>query len=154
MPFYKISHHNILISTNLLVNPAFGRRGSFFYVGGEVVQVIDSVQGTVIANNVKPAYSFGKRLKGLLFTSSLPRQSGIHIQPCRSVHTYFMKYPIDIVYLDANQVVVGLEQFVAPGKRGQHIPKAYSVIELAAGRIQELALEEGQKLHIQPKGEK
>lgn len=136
------------------MNPAFGRRGSFFYVGGEVVQVIDLVQGTVIAKDVKPAYSFGKRLKGLLFTSSLPRQSGIHIQPCRSVHTYFMKYPIDIVYLDANQVVVGLDQSVAPGKRGSHFPSAFSVIELAAGRIEELALEAGQKLIIQPKGEK
>lgn len=118
------------------------------------MQVIDSVQGTVIANNVIPAYSFGKRLKGLLFTTSLPRKSGIHIQPCRSVHTYFMKYPIDIVYLDANQVVVGLEQVVAPGKRGLHFPNVNSVIELAAGRIEELTLKEGQKLNIQPKGEK
>lgn len=136
------------------MNPAFGRRGSFFYVGGEVVQVIDSLQGTVIAKDVLPAYTFTKRLKGLLFTSSLPRQSGIHIQPCRSVHTFFMQYPIDIIYLDANQIVVGLEHSVAPGKRGSHVPKTYSVLELAAGRIEELAIEQGQKLHIQPKGEK
>jgi len=118
------------------------------------VQVIDSLHGTVIATEVKPAYSFMKRLRGLLFTSSLPRQSGIHIQPCRSVHTYFMQYPIDIVYLDANQIVVGLEQSVAPGKCGSHVPMTYSVLELASGRIEELGIELGQKLHIQPKGEK
>jgi uncharacterized membrane protein (UPF0127 family) len=118
------------------------------------VQVIDSLQGTVIAKDVLPAYSFARRLKGLLFTSSLPRQSGIHIQPCRSVHTFFMQYPIDIIYLDANQIIVGLEHSVAPGKRGSHVPKTYSVLELAAGRIEELAIEQGQKLHIQPKGEK
>jgi uncharacterized membrane protein (UPF0127 family) len=149
-----MKHHNILISINLFVNPAFGRRGSLFYVGGEVLQVIDSLHGTVIATEVKPAYSFMNRLRGLLFTSSLPRQSGIHIQPCRSVHTYFMQYPIDIIYLDANRIVVGLEHSVAPGKRGSHVPMTYSVLEIAAGRIEELAIEKGQKLHIQPKGEK
>ena len=136
------------------MNPAFGRRGSFFYVGGEVVQVIDSLNGTVIAKDVKPAYSFVKRLRGLLFTTSLPRQSGIHIQPCRSVHTFFMQYPIDIVYLDANQIIVGLEHSVAPGKRGSQVPMTYSVLELASGRIEELAIKVGQKIHIQSKGEK
>ncbi|WP_162920104.1 DUF192 domain-containing protein [Paenisporosarcina cavernae] len=108
----------------------------------------------VIAKNVKKAYSFPKRLRGLLFTKSLDPHSGIHIKPCRSVHTYFMKYPIDIVYLDKQNRIVGLEHFVSPGKRGLHFESAYSVLELAAGRIEELGLQEGQPINIKPKGEK
>ncbi len=118
------------------------------------MQVIDSLQGTVIAKDVSPAYSFSKRLKGLLFTSSLPRQSGIHIQPCQSVHTFWMQYPIDIIYLDVNQQIVGFEQNVAPGKIGQRFSQTHSVLELAAGRIQELAIEHGQTLTFKLKGEK
>lgn len=97
------------------------------------------------------ARSFFSRLKGLLFTKKLPYGHGIHILPCRSIHTFFMKYAIDILYLDAEQRVVGLQESLQPGRAGKMFQRTVSVIELPKGTIQETETKMGQKLIMKKK---
>ncbi|WP_245959486.1 DUF192 domain-containing protein [Neobacillus piezotolerans] len=104
--------------------------------------------GTEIADSVANADSFFKRLKGLMFTKDLPAGHGLIIQPCQSIHTFFMNYPIDVVYLDGNSIVVGIDEKISPAKIGKVRRKARSVLELPAGTIQNTDLKVGHCLSI------
>lgn len=99
-----------------------------------------------IANCIRPAYRFFKRLKGLMFTKSLPSGCGLHIKPCQSVHTFFMRYPIDVIYLNEEFVVVDVDTHFPPGKVGKLRKNARSVIEVPAGTVNRTSIEIGHKL--------
>lgn len=85
------------------------------------------------------------RMRGLLGRSELPRGEGILLRPAGSIHTFFMRFPIDVVFLDNSDTVVGVERYVKPwraaARRG-----AKSVLELAAGEADARALAAGQRL--------
>ncbi|MFC5711403.1 DUF192 domain-containing protein [Thalassorhabdus alkalitolerans] len=102
----------------------------------------------IIVEKVQGAYSFGKRLKGLMFTKSIPEDYGLHIDPCPSIHTFFMNFPIDVLYLNRQNEIVGIDEELKPGKVGRRIPKARSVIELPAGRVQASSIAVGQTVAI------
>jgi uncharacterized membrane protein (UPF0127 family) len=102
--------------------------------------------GKTIATNVNQAYRFFKRLKGLMFTKELHSGAGLHIKPCPSVHTFFMKYAIDILYLDKANVVIAIDEALAPGKVGKHYKGAVSVVELSVGSVTASETEVGQSL--------
>jgi uncharacterized protein len=90
---------------------------------------------TELADNVSKADTFYKRLKGLMFTKSLPAGHGLLIQPCQSIHTFFMNYSIDVLYLSKDFEIVGLDETLKPAKVGKYQKRAYSVLELPAGTI-------------------
>lgn len=91
--------------------------------------------GELIASDTRTAYSFFKRLRGLLFTEELPDGCAMHIQPCSSIHTFFMNYAIDVLYLDQHGMIVGMEEHLQPGKTGKRWPQVASVVELPIGKI-------------------
>ena len=88
--------------------------------------------GRVVCEQLLVAARPLRRMRGLLGRSSLPAGEGILLRPAGSIHTFFMRFPIDVVFLDAEDVVVGIEPELAPwrtaGRRG-----AAKVVELAAG---------------------
>jgi len=117
------------------------------------LKLVNLDTGEILADQVLQAYSFAKRLKGLMFTRSLASGACLHIKPCRSIHTFFMNYPIDVLHLDASNRVVGIEANVQPGKVGAAYPHSVSVVELPAGRIEQAKTKIGQTVHFKPKGE-
>jgi uncharacterized membrane protein (UPF0127 family) len=73
-----------------------------------------------------------RRLKGLLGRSALPPGEGILIRPAASIHTCFMRFAIDVVFLDRNGIVLRTVQRLRPWRAaGQR--RARAVLELAAG---------------------
>ncbi|WP_254788725.1 DUF192 domain-containing protein [Virgibacillus salinus] len=100
--------------------------------------------GQLIASDVQTAYSFRKRLKGLMFAKSLPNNFAMHIAPCSSIHTFFMKCRIDILYLSQKNEIVGMEEDFAPGKIGKRFSNVHSVVELPSGKIKTSAVNVGQ----------
>lgn len=70
------------------------------------------------------------------------------ITPCKSVHTFFMRFPIDVIYLDREMRVVALFENVPRGKTLPYHKKAYSVLELKAGMIGESSMGIGHQLCI------
>lgn len=89
----------------------------------------------VIANNAEMATSFIPRFRGLMFRSSFGEFNAMYLSPCSSIHTYFMKFPIDILCLDKNKTIVDMAASISPGKIYIPSKKTYSVIELPHGSI-------------------
>jgi uncharacterized membrane protein (UPF0127 family) len=83
------------------------------------------------------ADSFLKRLKGLMFTKVLSPQSVMYIHPCNGIHTFFMNYVIDVLYLDPNNKIIAIDENMKPGRIGKIHKKAVAVVELSKGMIGE-----------------
>ncbi|WP_163970657.1 DUF192 domain-containing protein [Oceanobacillus halotolerans] len=103
----------------------------------ETIKLINVNTDQVIADDVKGAYSFWTRLKGLMFTKRMSSQTGLHISPCTSIHTFFMNFRIDILYLNKANEIVGVDENMETGKIGKRYLNTKSVVELPAGTIKE-----------------
>jgi uncharacterized protein len=103
--------------------------------------------GRVVCEQLLVAARPLTRMRGLLGRSSLPPGEGILLRPAGSVHTFFMRFPIDVVFLDRDATVVGVEPSLAPwrlaGRRG-----AKSVVELAAGECARHGVAVGDRLQL------
>jgi uncharacterized protein len=116
----------------------FGKWQGCFFISQEVTKMLLNISnGQVLAKRVHEAYHFWSRLKGLMFTKSFPKGDALHLQPCQSIHTFFMQYNIDVLYLDKNFEIIAIEEEVKPKKVGKHMKKAYSVVELPSGLVKE-----------------
>jgi uncharacterized membrane protein (UPF0127 family) len=91
-----------------------------------------TVDGAVLCARCRIAKNPWTRMRGLLGRRRLDDGEGILLRPASSVHTFFMLFPIDVVFLDRDlsvlRVVPALSPWRAVGRRG-----AASVLELAAG---------------------
>jgi uncharacterized membrane protein (UPF0127 family) len=77
------------------------------------------------------------RLRGLAFSD--PTADALHIPHCRSVHTFGMRYPLDLVWLDGGGAVVRIDRSVPPG-RVRCCRAARSVVEMRAGGADAVAV--------------
>ncbi|MHC0036750.1 DUF192 domain-containing protein [Pseudoneobacillus sp. C159] len=112
------------------------------------MKAVNLSNGTEIATEISLAHSFFKRLKGLMFSTSLPEGHGMHIQPCQSIHTFFMNYPIDVLYLNKDYEIVGLQESFPPSKIGQVYKAGHSVLELPPGTLQKTGTKVGHKIKL------
>lgn len=90
------------------------------------------------------------RRKGLLGRDGLAPGSGLWIYPCESVHTFAMRFAIDLVYMDRDGVVKKVRSRVPPGRLSACF-SARSVIELAAGAVEATGTAVGDRIAIEPK---
>jgi uncharacterized membrane protein (UPF0127 family) len=74
------------------------------------------------------------RTRGLLGRRALPPGSGMLIDPCPSVHTWFMSFPIDVIFLDGENRVVGLKRNLKPFRMAGAW-RAVKTLELPVGTI-------------------
>lgn len=95
--------------------------------------VRNATRGLVLGFQVSGAETFRLRLLGLMFRAGLPQGEGLLIRPCRAVHTHFMRFPIDVLFLDRESRVVHLIPAMAPWKLSPTIKDADAVLELPAG---------------------
>ena len=102
-------------------------------------------QGAVVCERCEiPETAFG-RARGLLGRDGLESSAGMLIDRAGSVHMFFMRFPIDVVFLSRDRTVVGVKHGLRPwrvaGARG-----AVASLELAAGRAAEAGVERGDRL--------
>ena len=104
--------------------------------------------GTVVCESCVVADTPLKRMKGLLGRSELPRGEGLLIRPTSSIHMWFMRFPIDAVFLDRSLTVLRIRSDLAPwrmaGCRG-----AKAVLELPAGESERCVLRTGDRLVLE-----
>lgn len=112
------------------------------------MKLINKTNNTVISENVMVADTFVTRLKGLMFTKKLPEEDALHIIPCNGIHTFNMRYSIDVIYLDKSQIIIAIDEDVHPRRMGRPIKNAVSVVELPTGRVKKLAIKIGQALQF------
>ena len=106
---------------------------------------------TVLAEAAEVADTSAKRRTGLLKHSRLEAGEGLWIVPCESVHTFFMKFPIDLVYLDKERKVRKVRNAV-PAWRLSACLTAHSVLELPAGTVEKTRTTVGDELAVEKLG--
>src|SRR5438874_5886696 len=100
-----------------------------------------------LARCVDVAGDAASRRRGLLGRDGLAIGEGLWIVPCEAVHTFGMRFPIDLVYLDRNKRVKKVQHAVPRGRLSVCLP-AHSVLELAAGSAGKTGTERGDSLEF------
>jgi uncharacterized membrane protein (UPF0127 family) len=101
-----------------------------------------------LSDQVTIAGTMVSRMIGLLGKSSLSANEMLWIKNCNSIHTFFMKFPIDCVFLNKNMIVCDLRSNVVPWRIIAPVFSARTVIEMPAGQIQALNIQVGDQLHV------
>lgn len=94
------------------------------------------------------ADKFWNRTQGLLGRNDLAPNEGLWLLRCNSIHTFFMKFAIDCIFVDRKMKVVGLKSNVRPWRLLLPLWRAAHVIELAAGTIKKFGIEIGDQLNV------
>jgi len=89
----------------------------------------------VFSEHVVVAKTFAKRLVGLMFQSHLPEQEALLIKPCKSIHTFFMQFSIDVLFLSADHEIIDFIKAMPPYRLSPYQKHAASVLEVPAGLI-------------------
>ncbi len=111
----------------------------------------NQTRNTVLATAAEIADTSAKRRTGLLKHERLEPGEGLWIVPCESVHTFFMKFAIDLVYLDKNRKVRKTRNAVAPWRLSGCL-FAHSVVELPAGTVAQTGTKPGDQLEMEKTG--
>jgi uncharacterized membrane protein (UPF0127 family) len=115
------------------------------------ILVRNQTRDTVLGDSVDIADSSEKRRVGLLKHERLSPGEGLWITPCESVHTFFMKFPIDLVYLDKQRKVRKVRHRVLPWRLSMCLT-AHSILELPAGTAKQTGTLKGDTLIIEKPG--
>jgi uncharacterized protein len=115
------------------------------------VLVRNQTRATILGEAIDVADTSEKRRTGLLKHKGLEAGEGLWINPCESVHTFFMKFPIDLVYLDKKRKVRKVRNAV-PAWRLSACLVAESVLELPAGTARRTGTEQGDELVFEKLG--
>ena len=121
--------------TPLLREPAVARR------------LVNVRTGQVVARELLTAFDSTSRRKGLLGRDSLPEGSAMLIAPSNAVHTFFMRFPIDIAFVARDGRVLKVRHAV-PARRMTAAIRAYAVAELPAGALQRADVRAGDSLAL------
>lgn len=97
--------------------------------------VVNATRGTCLATRVRSADRFVDRLVGLIGRDPAADE-GLLIHPCRAVHTFGMRHPLDIAYLDDSGRIVDLDHALPPRRLSRVRRMARSVLEVHPGTLQ------------------
>ena len=101
-----------------------------------------------IASHVEVAGNSASRRQGLLKRTELDASAGLWLAPCEAIHTFGMKVPIDVVFLDRKHRAMKLVTHLVPSRISLCL-SGTSVLELASGTIQRSGLQRGDRLQFQ-----
>jgi uncharacterized membrane protein (UPF0127 family) len=113
------------------------------------LRVLNTTRHTEIGCLIEVADTAARRNKGLLGRTGLEPGEGLWIVPCEAVHTFAMKFALDLIYLDRHHRVVKVREFVRPGRISGAL-RAHSVIELPTGAIAATQTRPGDQLQMEP----
>jgi uncharacterized membrane protein (UPF0127 family) len=118
----------------------------------EPLRVGNLTRGGEVAARVQPADQAWSRMVGLLGRRRLAEDEGLLLTPCTSIHTFFMRFPIDIIYLDRQHVVLKAVRALQPFRFSACLKGCHSVLELPAGAIETSGTRVGDHLALAPSG--
>lgn len=104
-------------------------------MSSQTLRIINQTKGTILAQKAEIADTTLKRFKGLLGRTGLGESEGIVIVPCSSIHTFFMRFNIDVVFLDSQNRVVVMANSLPPWRLFSSFFKGKLVIELPTGTL-------------------
>ncbi len=114
------------------------------------IHIVNITRESVIAERCDLARTFWTRFLGLMGRHGLDDGGGLLIYPEWSIHTFFMRFPLDVLFVDRQDVVVGLREAMPPNRPYAGVRGARYVIELSPGVIAATRTEVGDHLRLSP----
>ena len=102
----------------------------------------------MVVDDLKIAKTFKERLLGLMFKRRMSGNEGLLILGCSSIHTCFMRFAIDVVFMDINHSVICIKKRIKPWRLSGFVRKAYMTLELPEGTIRKKNISLGDILII------
>ncbi|HJV64139.1 MAG TPA: DUF192 domain-containing protein [Geomonas sp.] len=112
------------------------------------MRAVNTRSGQLLAANLSVAATFLSRSKGLLGRQRLSAGEGLLIAPCNGVHTFFMKFPIDVIFLDKENRIIGAREHLPPYRITRVLFSCVRVLELPAGTLTASGTVPGDRLLI------
>jgi len=114
------------------------------------LRVTNVTRGRTLALRAHRADSFWPRLVGLMGRPGLPDGEGLHILPCNGIHSFFMRFAFDALFLDRELRVVQCVEAMPPWRATPVYRVAQSVLELPAGTVAATGTAPGDVLSFEP----
>jgi uncharacterized protein len=108
---------------------------------------IASLEGAIVCERCVLADSARRRLRGLLGRKRLDSGEGILLRPAPAIHTWFMRFPVDAVFLDRDLTVLSVRPHLPPWRMASH-RGARAVLELPAGETERRGITIGDRLEV------
>jgi hypothetical protein len=118
-------------------------------MAGSRTRVDNLTRGETVVSQGQVANNYWSRLRGLIGHKPLAEGEALLIVPCNSIHTHFMGFPIDVLYVDRALKIVGLDETMVPWRFGRLHRGACFVVELPAGRIAATGTQMGDQLRVE-----
>ncbi|RKD28855.1 hypothetical protein BET03_07035 [Thermohalobacter berrensis] len=103
-------------------------------------------KSNVLVKNGMLADNFFTRFKGLMGKKELKKGEALCIKPCKGIHTFFMRFNIDAVFINKKGKVCKIIKNLRPWKIAPYVKEAEMVIELPKGAVDEFMIEIGDKI--------
>ena len=116
----------------------------------EWTRVANRTRGAVAVERCRVARSLRDRTVGLLGTVGVPAGEGLWIERSPSIHMFFMRYPIDAVFVDREQRVVRIVEGLRPWRIVAWVRGARDCLELPAGAAGAAGIQVGDELALEP----
>ena len=111
------------------------------------IRVRNKTRNVDLGQKIWIANSLRDRAVGLLSTNALGSGEGLLLSPCKSIHTFFMRFPIDVLFLDPQGIVLAQKTY-KPWRLSGWYRKADGVLELSAGTIERTKTQLGDRLDL------
>jgi uncharacterized membrane protein (UPF0127 family) len=108
----------------------------------------NSTRAAPVARRVEVARGMLRRGLGLMGRRGWPSSDGMVLTGCNSIHTFFMRMPIDVVYLDRESRVLRADGAMPPWRLGPIVWKAKTIVELPTGTIERSGTKPGDLLQV------
>lgn len=110
---------------------------------------IDNIsRGVTLVDRGRKADNPWRRFRGLMGIAELPNGSGLLIEPCDSIHTHFMRIPIDVIYVSADHEIVHIDSAMKPWRIGRRHHRSKYVIEVPSGTTERTGTQVGDRLGL------
>ncbi|MFN2568193.1 MAG: DUF192 domain-containing protein [Candidatus Dormibacteria bacterium] len=109
---------------------------------------LETAGGVVLADDLELATTVVSRFLGLMFRTGLAPGQGLLIRPCNSIHMFFMRFPVDVAFVDRNGVVLHILNGIRPWRVSRMVRGAKAAYELPAGSLAAAGIHRGDALRV------
>ncbi|MGD8495471.1 MAG: DUF192 domain-containing protein [Gemmatimonadales bacterium] len=119
----------------------------------KTLEVRNATRDETLAGRVRLADGWWTRLRGMMGRPEPAEDEGMLLEPCQSVHMYWMKYPLDVAFLAPDGRIVATYHGLAPSRRSKWHRDADRALELRAGRLAATRTEVGDHVELRNAGD-
>lgn len=112
-------------------------------------RLVNVSRGSLVAARVERAERPLQRMRGLLGRSGLAEGEALLLAPCASIHTFFMRFPLDVLFLDRDLHVLRALESLPPWRATRLHLRAACAVELAAGSLRRSQTRQGDRLRLE-----